>query len=429
MDKPIITSLLDLDKYKLTMCQFVHDIHPNVHVKYQFQNRTTSIPLAQYIDINELKEHIDHIKTLRFTYEELTYLNSQSEYKPAFINWLATKPYNTNFNLSCDKDRDINLSFDGNWDSAILYETLILSTINELFGRRILNAMTQTAIKDLRANSFNRLQDKLNILNGIPDIKYIEFGTRRRHSQEHQRAVLNTCITKTPNNLLGTSNYLLAKEFGVKPIGTMAHELPMVRSALDMVKIGCYSEPDYIEIDSIPKRDTQKKTIKAWMGYYCLDMRVILTDTFGTATFIEDMKNDKDYADNIHSIRQDSGDPIIFGHKMIDLYNSLGIDPKHKSIVFSDGLDINSILKIYNEFKGKINISFGWGTSLTNDISIKPLSIVIKAAEAKYTHINMLPIPTVKLSDNINKAIGPKHHIKYYKEVFKPEQADIETVY
>jgi nicotinate phosphoribosyltransferase len=188
----------------------------------------------------------------------------------------------------------------------------------------------------------------------------------------------------------------------------MAHELLMVRAAFDNNTL----------------RHTQKKTIQAWLDYYGKPLSIILTDTFGTKSFLEDF--DYQLANNCIGVRQDSGDPINFGYAMINHYNYLGIDPKEKTIVFSDGLDVDLIIKLYKEFEGKINMIFGWGTDLTNNVGVKPLSIVIKATHVSNGYDDY---DTVKLSDNICKATGPTSLIEKYISVFKPEQTKIETVY
>ena len=421
MDKPIINSLLDTDKYKLTMCQIVHDLHPNTHVEYTFNNRTTSIPLAKYIDVDELKEHIKHIQSLRFSYDELTYLKTQPEFKPEFINFLSTMNHNLEVELDTNVfDYQIRLSFKGKWDTAILYETLFLSLINEMFGRNILKVLSSDIKKFLINDSFAKLRYKLNEIKIINNflfhpkdsstgvIKFIEFGTRRRHSLTHQRMVINECLKTAKDNFEGTSNYMLAKEFDIKAIGTQAHEWIMVRASLDSA--------GRFDID----RDTQKKSINAWLNYYGKPLSIILTDTFGTKSFLQDF--DKDLSNECIGVRQDSGDPITFGYAMINHYKRYGINPKDKTIVFSDGLDVNTIIKLYKEFGDKINVAFGWGTNLTNDVGIVPLSIVIKATEAN-------GYPTVKLSDNICKATGERSLINMYIKTFKPEQTNVETVY
>jgi nicotinate phosphoribosyltransferase len=418
LDKPIINSLLDLDKYKLTMCQIVHDLHPTVDVTYSFSNRTTDVPLAQYIDIDELKEQIDHIKSIRFNYDELTYLSSQPEFKPEFINFLATQNYNVDFAISKNKNQ-IGLEFSGKWESAILYETLILSLINEMFGRNIVKCLNNFKLRGVD-NPFNKLVDKLYLIKEHSDagIKFIEFGTRRRYSQEWQKQVIQCCKELAPNNIIGTSNYWMAKEFNLKPIGTVAHEWFQVRSALDQKIYGTHI--DSFSISSLPCRDTQIKSINAWLDYYGKPLSIILTDTFGTKSFIKDFTLKLAY--NCLGTRQDSGDPVKFANTMIDRYNNMGIDPKDKTIVFSDGLTVDKIISLYKEFGDKINVVFGWGTDLTNSVGIKPLSIVIKATRAN-------GIETCKLSDNLNKAIGSPETIRKYIQVFQPEQTNDEVVY
>ena len=408
-DKPIINSLLDLDKYKLTMLSFVHAKHPDANVTYSFNNRTTSIPLAKYIDVNELKEQIQHIKTLRFTFDELFYLSGQPEFRDrSFINFLSMQKHDTEFFIG-ESNGQISLRFSGKWEDAILYETLVLSIINEMFARKIKDALTSTTIDDMFTFGTEALVDKLTWIKKYPGIKFIEFGTRRRHSAEWQRKVTTMCHDIAPENFIGTSNYLLAKELGLNAVGTVAHELFMVRAAIEYDLANCR-----------PRRDTQKKTIKEWLGFNIPAMSYILTDTFGTKAFLEDF--DGDLADKCYGVRHDSGDPFQFAQRMIAHYKALGIEPKHKTIVFSDGLDEGIIIKLYNTFKDEIGMTFGWGTNLTNDLGIKPLSIVVKACSVN-------GMETVKLSDNINKAMGNTAEVAKYINVFHPDQIEEKTIY
>jgi nicotinate phosphoribosyltransferase len=284
-----------------------------------------------------------------------------------------------------------------------------------MFGRNIMKCLNDINYND----SIAKLMRKLELIRQHPGIKFIEFGTRRRHSFKWQQDVIQVCMMMAHNNLIGTSNYWIAKQFGLNPIGTQAHEWFQVRSALDQ-KIYFGNHLDSFSISSLPCRDTQIKSINAWLDYYGKPLSIILTDTFGTKSFIKDFTLKLAY--NCLGTRQDSGDPVKFANTMIDRYNNMGIDPKDKTIVFSDGLTVDKIISLYKEFGDKINVVFGWGTDLTNSVGIKPLSIVIKATRAN-------GIETCKLSDNLNKAIGSPETIRKYIQVFQPEQTNDEVVY
>jgi len=415
MDKPIIDSMLDLDKYKLTMCQIVNDLYPNEKVTYSFSNRTMSIKLANFLDMDELVEQINHMKSLRFSYDDLTYLKNQPEYKDHFINMLARQKYDTEFTYQLQHDK-LNLHFTNRWQCSILYETMILGIINELFARSVLEGLTDTCIYKMRNDAIGKLQEKIKIIKKH-DIKFIDFGTRRRHSGNWQKAILEICRDECPNNILGTSNYLMAKELGLNPIGTQAHEFFMVRAAIEYERSAgdCLTLPD-----SKSLLDAQKKAMNEWYDYYGEPLSIMLTDTFGTNAFLKDF--DEELATKCVGVRQDSGDPIKFGYKMIEHYKKFGIDTKTKKVIFSDGLNVDKMVKIQEEFKDKFKVYFGWGTDLTNSVGIKPLSIVIKA-----TGVN--EEQTVKLSDNIKKATGTPAYIQMYQSIFQPEQTDVETVY
>ena len=242
------------------------------------------------------------------------------------------------------------------------------------------------------------LSEKIKILNNS-SIKFVDFGTRRRFSRGWHKHIINTLISEIKNyNLLGTSNVYLAKEYNLKPMGTFAHELPMVIAGTE----------DNGSHSVTPIRKSHSIMLNKWYELYGETLSIALTDTFGSTFFFEDFK---DKAKIWKGLRQDSGDPFKFGHKAIKYYKDLGIDPKTKIIVFSDGLDINKISQLQNMFEGKIKIAFGWGTNLTNDRGIKPLSIVVKSVEANER-------PLVKLSDNLAKAIGDKHTMDRYKQAF-----------
>ena len=241
--------------------------------------------------------------------------------------------------------------------------------------------------------------------------KFVEFGTRRRFSQEIQSSLMtimdNASGLYDSEALVGTSNVFLAKYFKLKPIGTMAHELPMVCAGLN-------DESLYT------LKHSHDKMLSQWYFLYGEELSIALTDTFGTDFFFKDFTKEK--AIQWKGLRQDSGDPIEFGYKAIKFYKDKDIDPKTKLIVFSDGLNIDKIYEIVKEFKGKIQIVFGWGNNLTNDVGAEPLSIVVKA-------INADGRPLVKLSDNIAKALGDPKIIEKYKRAFGYESTYTEPLY
>ncbi len=396
----IISSLLDIDFYKFTMGQFAYKYYPNVKVKYAFFNRS-KIKLAEHINIPELIEELDKVRNLKFTMDELNYLNNQKIFSKDYLNFLS------NLNLPpvyvSEKDKELIIETEGKWKSAIFWETIILSIVNELYYKDWKSPDTRITICDLLEEKLVPKIDKI-ITNPF---SFVEFGTRRRFSSHVQAHVLKMIQESTRKSLIGTSNVYLAKYFNLKPIGTMAHEVPMVCA-------GLHDENLY------SLEHCQNKMLSQWYSMYGEELSIALTDTFGSDFFFKDFTKEK--AEQWKGLRQDSGDPIEFGKKAIKFYKDKGIDPKTKLIIFSDGLNIDKIYKIEKAFKGKINTAYGWGTNLTNDVGAEPLSIVVKAVEAKGR-------PLVKLSDNTAKALGKPKTIEKYKRAFGYKSTYEEPLY
>lgn len=395
----IIQSLLDLDFYKLTMAQVAWKHFPNIPVQYSFKNRTTSINLSDYISEEELRLELNHVRQLRFTDEEIAYLRENQYFKAGFfqedfLNFLRglrlpnvdVKKENTGYKI------DIR----GTWSETILWETLVLSIVNELYYRSLLSK-TNRELSEARREGLRRLNHKIKILKRNPKVIFVEFGTRRRFSRDWQEFVVRRLAAELPNSqLLGTSNVLLAKKLNLRPVGTFAHEMFMIFA-------GIYHDSDN------DVRASHNKVLQVWWETYGEPLSIALTDTFGSDFFFQDFT--KEQAQNWRGLRQDSGDPIEFGERAIEFYKQKGIDPKTKLILFSDGLELGTILRLNKHFFGRIKVSFGWGTNLTNDCGFKPLSLVVKP-------VRSCGQPIVKLSDNIAKAIGRPEVIERFKRIF-----------
>ena len=255
-----------------------------------------------------------------------------------------------------------------------------------------------------------RLSEKIEILKANPDIKFADFGTRRHFSLRWHKHVLDRLKTEVPNNFLGTSNVEMSNGLGMKPIGTFAHEMPMVYAGL-------------ADARGENIRASHNKFLQAWFARYGKEGSTALTDTFGTEFFFEDFTVEQ--AREWNGLRHDSGDPFEFGEKAIAYYEQNGVDPTTKTIVFSDGLDINQIVEIKNYFGDRVNVVFGWGTTLTNDLGIKALNVVMKA-----THVldveAQVEADTVKLSDNKGKHTGPLAKVVLYQTVeFAPTREKV----
>lgn len=398
--KYIINSLLDLDFYKLTMGQLVFYLYSRVPVKYAFKNRTKKVSIPKFVKKSDLKRELDHVFGLNFTDEEIHYLRGLKiagvhvfrELFLQFLEHLILSPYDLK-----KVGGEYQLEFSGPWALAIYWETLALSIINELYYRALMKKMTEKEKLELFERGREKLATKIEILLRHSWIAITDFGTRRRFARWWQEEVVATLASRLPKTqFLGTSNVYLAMKYNLTPIGTLAHEMFMVMSGL------MHDDDDFI-------RASHNQVLKDWANFYQPVLLTALTDTYGTKFFFKDMTAEQ--AKLWKALRQDSGDPITFGENAIKFYEGHGIDPKEKLLVFSDGLDINAILKIAHHFKDRINVTFGWGTNLTNDLGLDALSLVVKAIES-------CGYGTVKFSDNLAKATGKQEDIEKFKQIF-----------
>lgn len=408
----MVRSLLDLDYYKLTMMQFAYFKYKDIKVGYKFTNRT-KIKLAQYIDVEHLRSELDTIKMLKFSDEELNWLSSNQHvyekggelvptFHPEFIEYLKNFQLSS-YILEVENDDFIIETPECLWHESILWETMILSTINELYYV----SKYQNRDSHISTGSEN-LFNVVSTLIGT-DIKFSDFGTRRRYSLDWQKNVVDLLSNSLSSNLIGSSNCLICMEKGLKPIGTNAHELYMIATGVYRADM----------------RGGHGKILDEWYDFYGYDFSIALTDTFGTNFFFKDFT--KERAEKWKGLRHDSGCPFKFGDKVIKYYESMGIPPMDKLIVFSDGLSLEKIIELYNYFKNRINISFGWGTKLTNNMGVETLSIVMKAYIVSFIigdeeYRNYL----VKLSDNLNKNMGREEDLILYRDVFEYVNIDRE---
>ncbi len=397
----IINSLLDTDFYKFTMGQYAWKYYPNVKVKYAFINRT-KVKLAENIHIPDLIRELDQVRNIKFTMEELNYLNSLGIFSKNYLIFLSTLKMPPVY-VSEEKGQLV-IETEGKWSEAIFWETFILSIVNEMYYQ----AYGNTPIGYL-GNFQDNLVPKMDRIIANP-FKFVEFGTRRRFSQEIQYSLLtmmeNSEIVEV-NALIGTSNVYLAKHFKLKPIGTMAHELSMVCAGLNDESLYTLEH-------------SHNKMLDKWYFMYGEDLSIALTDTFGTDFFFKDFTKEK--AEQWKGLRQDSGDPIEFFYKALEFYEDYNIDPKEKLIIFSDGLNIDKIYEIEKAVAGRMKTAYGWGTNLTNDVGAEPLSIVVKATMANGKKL-------VKLSDNTAKALGDPKVIEKYKRAFGYKSTYEEPLY
>jgi len=391
----MIKSLLDMDFYKFTMGYLVFKKHRNVPVKYQFIDRR-NIGLASFIPYQQLLDEIERIQSMRFSRTEIHYLRGTNEYAnrmfdEEYLEFLSNLRL-PRIQVTIGKNADYIFTIEGVWSEAIYWETLILSTINELYYKNIMSAMGRLRQEAVWSQGVLNLLKKADRIRGNEGLVLCDFGTRRRFSQEWQWHVLGHM--KDLPQFKGTSNTLAALEFGLLPIGTSAHEMYMGMA-------GIMGKDNLVE--------SHRQTLKEWWDVYGYGLSIALTDTYTNKFFLQDFTSEQAAA--WKGVRHDSGNPIQYGRDVIDFYKRMGIDPKTKMIVFSDGLTLPVIEQLYTEFSDQIKLSFGWGTDLTNDLGLPNLQIVIKLCEANGN-------PVVKLSDNPEKAMGPKELVDHYRKVF-----------
>ena len=413
---PIVRSLIDTDFYKLLMCQSVFRNRPDTTVTFSLINRSTNVPLADLVDEGELREQLDHIRTLSLSRGESTWLRGNTFYgkrqmfTPEFIDWfenLRLPPYHL------ERKRDqYELTFEGAWPEVMMWEIPALAVLMELRSRAVLGDMGRFELQVLYARAMTKLWQKVERLRDIGGLRIADFGTRRRHSFLWQDWCVQAMLEGLGEKFVGTSNCLIAMRREVEAIGTNAHELPMVYAAL--------ADSD-AELARAPYA-----VLSDWHEEHEGNLRIILPDTYGTENFLQ---NAPDWLAGWTGIRIDSGDPATGAEIAIRWWQDRGEDPREKLVIFSDGLDVGKIAELHAQFTGRVRVSFGWGTLMTNDFrglvpndGLAPFSLVCKAVAAN-GH------PTVKLSDNPNKAMGPPDQIERYKRVFGVgEQERLEVV-
>lgn len=389
--------ILDTDLYKLSMCWVIIKNFPDTRVKYKFVNRGKTIfPIG--FD-NKLKERLTSIvnnpNTYDFSDEYNKTINFMGKLKTKChflpnVFWDFLKGYRLNLNevKITQTDYDLEIEVEGYWYSSIFWEIILMPTISELYfeiTKKEILPYEELQLKD--KEKFEKMYDA--------GIKFSEFGTRRRYSYDNQVRVLDNAIKYGKNCLNGTSNVLLAVKNDITPIGTYAHEY--------ISGVAVLYGYEYANLHAM----------KIWSDVYGGNLGIALTDTFGLDSFLKDF--DLKYSLLFTGVRHDSGSPFVFADRIIEHYKKLKINPLEKSIVFSDGLDLDLCLELNEYCKNKIKCSFGIGTSLSCNVGVKPLNIVIKLFEINGK-------PAIKLSDVAGKHTGDKRTIELVKELinYKP---------
>ncbi|GGO96066.1 nicotinate phosphoribosyltransferase [Stakelama pacifica] len=403
---PIVRSLLDTDFYKLLMLQMIWRLHRDVSATFTLINRTKSVRLAEVIDEAALRDQLDHARSLRFTNKELIWLAGNSFYgkarmfEPDFIAWLADFRL-PDYDLRV-MDGQFELHFEGHWTHTTMWEIPALAIVNELRSRALLRGRGRFELDILYARAKAKLWDKVERLRALPDLVLSDFGTRRRHGFLWQRWCVEALKEGLGDRFIGSSNVLIAMDADLEAIGTNAHELPMVLAALAEDDAGVAAAP--------------YRVLEEWQANYDGNLLIALPDAFGTQSFLA---HAPEWLADWTGFRPDSMPPIEAGEQIIAWWQAHGRDPRTKRLIFSDGMDVDEIERVYHHFHGRVRMSFGWGTNLTNDFrgcdprgaSLDPISIVAKVTSANGR-------PAVKLSDNPEKATGDPAEIERYLRIF-----------
>ena len=392
----IITSLLDTDLYKFTMMQVVLHQFPGAEVEYRFKCRNAHSPGMQGLApfASEIREEIRGLCSLRFQDAELAYLKAMRFIKSDFVDFLALFRLNEKYvNVTPLPSGEIEVSIKGPWLHTILFEIPVLSIINEVYFR---NTQPQPDM----AQGRQRLATKMAELQapGLQALKIADYGSRRRFGKAWHEEVLRTLTGKlgtgANGQLAGTSNVLFAMKLGLTPLGTMAHEYLQACQALG------------------PRlRDSQVFGFESWAKEYRGDLGIALSDVYGMSAFLRDF--DLYFCKLFDGARHDSGDPFQWGERMLAHYVKNRVDPKTKTLIFSDGLTVPRTIELYQQFKGRCQLAFGIGTNLTNDLGYEPLQIVIKMIRCNGQ-------PVAKLSDAPSKNIcDDEKYMAYLRQVFE----------
>ncbi|CAM2147926.1 Nicotinate phosphoribosyltransferase [Pararobbsia alpina] len=390
----IITSLLDTDLYKFTMMQVVLHHFPAAQAEYAFRCRTPDVNLVPYIE--EIREEIRGLCTLRFSEPELDYLRSWRFMKSDFIDFLELFHLNERHievTPSPKNNGEIDIHIRGPWLHTILFEVPVLAIVNEVYFRN-----TQTAPD--YAEGRDRAAEKIRLLSASSDnveCRIADYGTRRRFSKRWHEEVVLMLKDSLRGQFAGTSNVFFAYKHGLTPLGTMAHEYLQACQALG------------------PRlRDSQIFGFEMWAKEYRGDLGIALSDVYGMKAFLRDF--DMYFCKLFDGARHDSGDPFEWGERLIRHWEDNRCDPLTKVMVFSDALDIPKVLQLYERFRGRTKLAFGVGTNLTNDLGYTPLQIVIKMVRCNGQ-------PVAKLSDSPGKNMcDDKNYLAYLRQVFEIEQ-------
>ncbi len=432
---PITRSLLDTDFYKLLMLQFIWKHFPTTHATFTLLNRAREVRLGEIVDVERLRDQLEETRKLRFRKSELiwlagnTFFGRRGIFEPAFLEWLERDFRLSDYDLSV-RDGQLSLSFHGLWAETTMWEIYALSAIDELKSRASLKRLSEFELDILYARAKTRLWEKMERLRGVPRLSVSDFGTRRRHSFLWHEYVVIAMRDVLGASFAGSSNTYLAYKHDLEAMGTNGHELPMALAAL------ANDDEDLLT--------SQYRLLELWQKTYQGELLILLPDTFGTTQFLDQAP---EWVADWTGQRADSKDPYVAGDEYIAWLERRGRDPRRKRLIASDALDVKQILGLHAYFGGtirngatpadfarasdfldeskwlperRIRFSSGWGTYLTNDFrncnpqgdeEFDPVSLVCKLTQVEGR-------PTVKLSDNYSKAMGPAGEVERYRRVF-----------
>ncbi|MEM6159797.1 nicotinate phosphoribosyltransferase [Erwinia sp. P6884] len=372
---PILTTMLDTDAYKLHMQQAVFHRYQKVNVVAEFRCRGDDL-LGIYAD--EITAQIAMMQSLALTDNEADYLATLPFFKADYLTFLRQFRYDPAQVEVRNHQGKLDIRISGPWREVIMWEVPLLALISEVVHRhrspQIGSGMAVDRLQSKLAD-FSKLTADLD----MSRFKLMDFGTRRRFSREVQNAIVTTLKQDFPW-LIGSSNYDIARRLNIAPVGTQAHEWFQAHQQISPVLA-----------------NSQRAALQAWLEEYPDSLGIALTDCITMDAFLRDFG--QHFASSYQGLRHDSGDPVEWGEKAIAHYQTLGIDPQTKTLVFSDNLDLDKALELYRHFGQRANVIFGIGTRLTCDIpDVKPLNIVIKLVECNGK-------PVAKLSDSPGKTI------------------------
>jgi nicotinate phosphoribosyltransferase len=391
----IIQSLLDTDLYKFTMMQVVLHHFPGAQVEYKFRCRTPGVDLTP--DLPAIREELVKLCSLRFRDDELVYLRGLRFMKSDFVDFLALFHFSERYVRieAGEAPGEIDITVRGPWLHTIMFEIPLLAIVSELYFRR-------TQPRPNFAEGRRRLKAKIDVARAAePEIGFriSDYGTRRRFCRDWQEEVLQAFKRDIPQNFAGTSNVWFAMRNNLTPLGTMAHEYMQACQALG------------------PRlRDSQTFAFDKWAQEYRGDLGIAVADTYGTDAFLRDF--DMYFCKLFDGARHDSGDPFNWGERLIAHYRKNRVDPRTKTLIFSDQLTVPVAIEIARRFHGRALTAFGIGTNLTNDLGHEPINIVIKMTECNGQ-------PVAKVSDAPGKTVSKDPgYLRYLRQVFGLEPAE-----